>query len=126
MIVVVAVRLRGATALYGDWSYGTPRVASRSSGCRTGWPGAVTDLELAAQPFAEGPDRLETQLAVLLRRAKTEGRLATTADPDVESARLLALSRGLGIGTSVLVGRRTPVSAMELLGYHLDRLFTLR
>lgn len=85
---------------------------------------AMTDPELGAQPFAEGPDRLETQLADLLRHAQTDGGLDQAADPDVESARLLALSHGLG--TSVLVGRRTPEAAMEVLHYHLDRLFTLR
>ncbi|MBT2420734.1 TetR/AcrR family transcriptional regulator [Streptomyces sp. ISL-22] len=83
---------------------------------------AMTDPDLAAQPFAEGPDRLEAQLADLLRQAQAEGGLAEAADPDVEATRLLALSHGLG--TSVLVGRRTPDAAMEALGYHLDWLFS--
>ncbi|MEU2915670.1 TetR/AcrR family transcriptional regulator [Streptomyces massasporeus] len=83
---------------------------------------AMTDPDLAAQPFAEGPDRLEAQLADLLRQAQAEGGLDEAADPDIEATRLLALSHGLG--TSVLVGRRTPDAAMEVLGYHLDRLFS--
>ncbi|GAB2891812.1 TetR/AcrR family transcriptional regulator [Streptomyces deserti] len=82
---------------------------------------AMTDPDLAAQPFAEGPDRLEAQLADLLRQAQTDDALDPHADPDIESARLLAL--GHGLGTSVLVGRRTPESAMTVLGYHLDQLF---
>ncbi|MFC5225478.1 TetR/AcrR family transcriptional regulator [Streptomyces fimbriatus] len=85
---------------------------------------AMTDPEIAAEPFTEGPDRLETQLADLLRHAQADGGLDEAADPDVESARLLALSHGLG--TSVLAGRRTPDAALEVLRYHLDRLFTPR
>ncbi|KPC85433.1 TetR family transcriptional regulator [Streptomyces sp. NRRL WC-3753] len=85
---------------------------------------AMTDPDLAAEPFAEGPDRLEARLADLLRRAQADGALDEAADPDTESARLLALSHGLG--TNVLVGRRTPEAAMKVLGYHLDRMFTGR
>ncbi|MBT2415039.1 TetR/AcrR family transcriptional regulator [Streptomyces sp. ISL-12] len=85
---------------------------------------AMTDPELAAQPFVEGPNRLETQLAELLRQAQSDGVLDRKADPGAEAARLLALSHGLG--TSVLVGRRTAQAATELLGYHLDRLFAPR
>ncbi|MDK1342075.1 TetR family transcriptional regulator C-terminal domain-containing protein [Streptomyces sp. 378] len=82
---------------------------------------AMTDPELAAEPLAEGPERLEGRLADLLRQAQTDGALDPQADPSVESVRLLALSHGLG--TSVLVGHRTPESAMKVLGYHLERLF---
>ncbi|WP_149827335.1 TetR/AcrR family transcriptional regulator [Streptomyces tailanensis] len=82
---------------------------------------AMTDPELAAESFAEGPERLEGQLADLLRQAQTDGVLDARADPSVESVRLLALSHGLG--TSVLVGRRTQESARKVLGYHLERLF---
>lgn len=82
---------------------------------------AMTDPELAAEPFADGPERLEGRLADLLRQAQTDGALDDRTDPSVESVRLLSLSHGLG--TSVLVGRRTPESAMEVLGYHLERLF---
>ncbi|MBC9727837.1 TetR/AcrR family transcriptional regulator [Streptomyces sp. TRM68367] len=83
---------------------------------------AMTDPDLAAQSFAQGPDRLEAQLAGLLRQAQSDGLLDEGADPDTESARLLAL--GHGLGTSVLVGRRTPEAALRVLRYHLDRVFT--
>ncbi|WP_103543875.1 TetR/AcrR family transcriptional regulator [Streptomyces sp. SM1] len=83
---------------------------------------AMTDPELAAQPFVEGPNRLEAQLAELLRQAQNDGVLDAVADPYAEAARLLALSHGLG--TCVMVGQRTPQAATQLLGYHLDRLFT--
>ncbi|MFB4310991.1 TetR/AcrR family transcriptional regulator [Actinomadura sp. GTD37] len=75
---------------------------------------ALTDPSLAAQPFVEGPDRLERQLAQVLAEARAPG------DPAREAARLLALAHGLG--TSVLVGRRTPDSAMDILRRHLDEI----
>ncbi|WP_405639356.1 hypothetical protein [Streptomyces sp. NBC_00019] len=67
---------------------------------------AVT-LELAAESFAEGPERLEVQLAVLLRQAQTVGAIDARTEASVEAVRLLAFSHGLG--TSVLVGRRPGV-----------------
>ncbi|SFQ68943.1 regulatory protein, tetR family [Amycolatopsis arida] len=83
---------------------------------------AMTDPELAAQPFVEGPNRVERQVADALRRAGAAGELVAGADPATEAARLLALNHGLG--TSVLVGQRTPEAAEAVLRYHLDRLFT--
>lgn len=53
---------------------------------------AMTDPELAAQPFSEGPDRLETQLVDLLRQAQFDGGPDQAADPGIESACLPALS----------------------------------
>ncbi|WP_433327472.1 TetR/AcrR family transcriptional regulator [Spirillospora sp. CA-294931] len=79
---------------------------------------SMTDPELAAQPFVEGPDRLERRLADVLRRA--DG-LRDGRDPGAEAARLLALNHGLGTG--VLVGQRTPAQAREILRHHLDELF---
>ncbi|RZQ65981.1 TetR/AcrR family transcriptional regulator [Amycolatopsis suaedae] len=76
---------------------------------------AMTDADLARQPFVDGPKRLEAQLAELLRGA----RLADGRDPDTEAARLLALSHGLG--TSVLIGHRSADSAAEILAYHVDQ-----
>ncbi len=73
---------------------------------------ALTEPSLAAQPFVDGPDRLERQLAELFAEAGAPG------DPGLEAARLLALAHGLG--TSVLVGRRSAESAMEILRRHLD------
>lgn len=82
---------------------------------------AMTDHELAEQPFVEGPNRLEGQLADVLRQAQVNRELDWELEVYSEAARLLTLSHGLG--TSVLVGQRTAESAMEVLRYHLDRLF---
>jgi AcrR family transcriptional regulator len=84
---------------------------------------AMTDPELAAQPFVEGPNRLERQLADVLRQAQADGELASDLDTSCEAARLLTINHGLG--TSVLVGQRTSQAAMAVLRYHLDRLFSL-
>lgn len=75
---------------------------------------AMTEPPMAAQPFVEGPDRLERQITGILAGAGA-------ADPETEAARLLALAHGLG--TSVLVGRRSAESAMWILRRHLDELF---
>lgn len=75
---------------------------------------AMTEPPMAAQPFVEGPDRLERQIIGILAGAGA-------ADPETEAARLLALAHGLG--TSVLVGRRSAESAMQILRHHLDELF---
>jgi AcrR family transcriptional regulator len=82
---------------------------------------AMTDAELAAQPFVAGPDRLERQLTDVLRRAQRDGTLDRRRDIAAEAARLLALSHGLG--TSVLVGQRAADAAMAILRAHLDQLF---
>ncbi|WP_216204517.1 TetR/AcrR family transcriptional regulator [Amycolatopsis aidingensis] len=85
---------------------------------------AMTEPELAEQPFVAGPNRLEERLTEVLRRAQAGGALAAGADPRLEAARLLTLNHGLG--TSVLVGQRTPEAAMRVLRYHLDGLFADR
>ncbi|WP_131740375.1 TetR/AcrR family transcriptional regulator [Actinomadura roseirufa] len=77
---------------------------------------SLTEPSLAARPFVDGPERLERQIAAAL-----DGAIPAGADPGTEAARLLALAHGLG--TSILVGRRSPASAMEILRYHLDDLF---
>ncbi|RLL66370.1 TetR family transcriptional regulator C-terminal domain-containing protein [Streptomyces sp. Z26] len=82
---------------------------------------ALTDPELAAQPFVAGPDRLERRLADVLRQARENGALDRARDPATEAAHLLALSHGLGAG--VLVGQRTADAALAVLRAHLDRLF---
>ncbi|TDC21403.1 TetR family transcriptional regulator [Streptomyces sp. 8K308] len=82
---------------------------------------AMTDAELAAQPFVAGPNRLERQLADALERARRGGALAPDRDPATEAARLLGLSHGLGTG--VLVGQRTPEAATAILRAHLAELF---
>jgi AcrR family transcriptional regulator len=86
---------------------------------------AMTDPQLAAQPFVDGPGRLEAQITEALHRARRDGELdpaiAPRLDPATEAAHLLAL--GHGLGTGVLVGQRTPEEAMAVLRLHLDRLF---
>lgn len=82
---------------------------------------AMTDPDLAAEPFVAGPDRLERQLTDVLSQAQRDGALAGGRDPAAEAARLLALSHGLGTG--VLVGQRSAEAAMAILRAHLDQLF---
>lgn len=84
----------------------------------------MTDPALAEQPFVAGPNRLERELADALRQARADGELDAELDTDSEAARLLSLTHGLG--TSILVGQRTPQSAATVLQYHLDQLFRLR
>jgi AcrR family transcriptional regulator len=82
---------------------------------------AMTDPELAEEPFIAGVDDLERQLTDALTRAHADGQLSPELDVSAEAARLLALSHGLG--TSVLVGQRSTESARSVLRYHLDQLF---
>lgn len=81
---------------------------------------AMTDRDLAEQPFVDRPRRLERQIADVLRRARDAGELAAALDPSTEAARLLALNHGLGTG--VLVGQRSAASARRIWRYHLDQL----
>ncbi|OMI39619.1 TetR family transcriptional regulator [Streptomyces sparsogenes DSM 40356] len=83
---------------------------------------AMTDPELAEQPFIEGPNRLERQLTEVLARAQKAGRIAAHLDVSIEATRLLSLSHG--VGTSVLVGQRSATQALEVMHYHLARLFS--
>jgi AcrR family transcriptional regulator len=82
---------------------------------------AMTDPDLAAQPFVEGPDRLERKLTAVLRQAQRQGTFDQRLDAANEAAHLLAL--GHGLGTSVLIGRRTAEAATDILAAHLHRLF---
>ncbi|MEU2184356.1 TetR/AcrR family transcriptional regulator [Streptomyces thermolilacinus] len=82
---------------------------------------AVTEPALAAQPFLTDPDAAEDAVAALLGRAREAGLTPPDLDARLEAVGLLALSAGLG--TSVLVGQRTPKSATEVLRHHLDRIF---
>ena len=82
---------------------------------------AMTDPELAAQPFIDGPNRLENELANTLRNAQQAGRLRADVDVAREAAVLLSISHGLC--TSVLVGQKTSEDAIATMHYHLDRLF---
>jgi AcrR family transcriptional regulator len=82
---------------------------------------AMTDPELAEQPFVEGPNRLERQLTGVLAAAQAAGEIAAYLDVSAEAARLLSLSHG--VGTSVLVGQRSAAQARYVMRYHLSRLF---
>ncbi|WP_371677752.1 TetR/AcrR family transcriptional regulator [Streptomyces sp. NBC_01276] len=82
---------------------------------------SVTDEALAAQPFIDNPEAAENALAGLLEGAQGSG----LADPGVaartEAVSLLAMAAAMG--TSILVGQRTPESAVAVLRHHLDRVF---
>lgn len=82
---------------------------------------AMTEPELAEQPFVEGPNRLERQLTEILTAARATGEIALDRDPATEAATLLSLNHG--VGTSVLVGQRSLEQARQVLRYHLTRLF---
>lgn len=82
---------------------------------------AMTDAAMAEQPFVNGPNLRERELAQLLRDAIDNGDLPADREPHIEAGRLLTLSHGLG--TSVLVGQRTIATAQEILQYHLDQMF---
>ncbi|MFF8371750.1 TetR/AcrR family transcriptional regulator [Streptomyces lydicus] len=82
---------------------------------------AVTDEALAAQPFTDGPNAAEDAVTRLLQQAQDARLTAPDMDARREAAGLLAMSAGLG--TSILVGQRTPDSALAVLRLHLDRLF---
>jgi AcrR family transcriptional regulator len=82
---------------------------------------AVTDQALAAQPFIRNPDAAEGTLTALLRQAQAENLLRPGVDAPLVAAGLLAMSAGLG--TSVLVGQRSPESAAAVLDDQLDRVF---
>lgn len=84
---------------------------------------AMTHSDLAAQPFVEGPNRLEQQLVTALQDAQLTGELAPHLEASVEAAHLLAITHGLG--TSVLVGQQTVEAAISVFHNHLDRLLDL-
>ncbi|MFG2182003.1 TetR/AcrR family transcriptional regulator [Streptomyces abikoensis] len=82
---------------------------------------AVTDEALAAQPFIRSPEAAEDHLTELLRQAREADLTHPGTDPRLDAIALLALSAGLG--TSILVGHRTPESAVAVLARQLDRIF---
>lgn len=82
---------------------------------------SVTDEALAAQPFIDGPDAAENALTGLLERARAEGLADPATDARTEAVSLLAMTATMG--TSILVGQRTPQSALAVLDHHLDRIF---
>ncbi|MFG3004132.1 TetR/AcrR family transcriptional regulator [Streptomyces calvus] len=82
---------------------------------------SLNDPALAAQPFIRNPDAAEDAVTELLRQAQAADLLRPGLDARREAVGLLALSAGLG--TSILVGQRTPQYATEVLRSHLDRIF---
>ncbi|WKU42694.1 TetR/AcrR family transcriptional regulator [Streptomyces sp. VNUA116] len=85
---------------------------------------AVTDEALAAQPFIRSPEAAEDQLTDLLSKARDANLTHPGTDPRLEATTLLALAAGLG--TSILVGQRSPESAVAVLERQLDRIFRER
>ncbi|MDQ1028020.1 AcrR family transcriptional regulator [Streptomyces umbrinus] len=79
---------------------------------------AVTDQALAAQPFIKNPDAAEDAVTQLLRQAQEADLLQPGVEAQMEAAGLLALSAGLG--TSILVGQRSPESAITVVDHHLE------
>ncbi|MFJ6573361.1 TetR/AcrR family transcriptional regulator [Streptomyces sp. NPDC091292] len=82
---------------------------------------SLTDEALAAQPFIKNPDAAEGAVVDLLRQAEGSGLLRPGVDPQMEAVSLLAMSAGLG--TSILVGQRSPEGAAAVLNHHLNRIF---
>ncbi|MDG9702609.1 TetR/AcrR family transcriptional regulator [Streptomyces sp. DH37] len=82
---------------------------------------SVNDRALAAQPFIKNPDAAEDAVTELLRQAQETDLLEPGLDARLEAVSLLAMSAGLG--TSILVGQRSPESAAAVLEHHLDRIF---
>lgn len=82
---------------------------------------AVTERALAAQPFIQNPDAAEDTLTELLQQAQEVNLIQPGVDVRLEAVGLLAMSAGLG--TSIIVGQRSPQSAVAVLDHHLNRIF---
>ncbi|MFG2209748.1 TetR/AcrR family transcriptional regulator [Streptomyces sp. NPDC048638] len=82
---------------------------------------SVTDDALAAQPFIDNPDAAENVLTGLLEEAQASRLADPGADARTEAISLLAMTATMG--TSILVGQRSPESAVAVLHHHLDRIF---
>ncbi|UQA95808.1 TetR/AcrR family transcriptional regulator [Streptomyces halobius] len=82
---------------------------------------AATDAALAAQPYMKGPDAAEDTVTGLLQQAQDARLTRPGIEARVEAISLLAMAAGLG--TSVLVGQRSPDAAAAVLDHHLDRIF---
>lgn len=82
---------------------------------------SVKDQALAAQPFIKNPDAAEDAVTELLQQAQEADLLEPGLDVRIEAVSLLAMSAGLG--TSILVGQRSPEYAAAVLGHHVDRIF---
>lgn len=85
---------------------------------------AMTDGDLARQPFVDSPRRMQQHIADILTRALEDGVIDSRVDPDAEAARMIAFEHGLGTG--ILIGQYTAEAAERLVQYHLDELFDSR
>ncbi|WP_327064813.1 TetR/AcrR family transcriptional regulator [Kitasatospora sp. NBC_01302] len=83
---------------------------------------SVTDPALAGQSFLAAPDEMEDFLVGQLTAAQRAGDTDPRLDARQEAVVLLAASAGLGL--SVLLGQRTANDAVDVLQYHLGRLFS--
>ncbi|MGI5444284.1 TetR/AcrR family transcriptional regulator [Streptomyces sp. CA-243310] len=83
---------------------------------------SVTDEALAAQPFIDNPDAAEDAVTGLIEGAREAGLADPAVDARTEAVSLLAMTATMG--TSILVGQRSPESSIEVLRHHLDRIFT--
>ncbi|MGA5558936.1 TetR/AcrR family transcriptional regulator [Streptomyces lavendulocolor] len=82
---------------------------------------SVTNEALAAQPFIDNPDAAENALTALLQQAQETALADPAVDARMEAVSLLAMTATMG--TSILVGQRTPESAIAVLHHHLNRIF---
>ncbi|MFK0257095.1 TetR/AcrR family transcriptional regulator [Streptomyces sp. NPDC090445] len=82
---------------------------------------SVTDEGLAAQPFIDNPNAAEDAVAGMLLKAQEAGLANPGIDARTEAISLLAMTATMG--TSIIVGQRTPESAVAVLQHHLDRIF---
>ncbi|MFE6711487.1 hypothetical protein [Streptomyces sp. NPDC057695] len=73
--------------------------------------------------FVDEPDAVEHALAGLIEQAQASGLADPDADARMEAISLLAMTATMG--TSILVGQRTPDSALAVLRHHLNRIFTM-
>ncbi|MFE7267662.1 TetR/AcrR family transcriptional regulator [Streptomyces sp. NPDC057592] len=81
---------------------------------------SVTDEALGSQPFLDNPDAVENALTGLLEQAQASGLADPGVDARTEAIGLLAMTATMGTG--ILVGRRSPESAIGVLHHHLDRI----
>ncbi|MEV6348212.1 TetR/AcrR family transcriptional regulator [Actinoplanes sp. NPDC051851] len=81
-----------------------------------------SEPELGEKHGPTYPDRIERLITTHLRAAQEAGLADPTLHPEITAAGLLALVNGLG--SSVLGGQRDGAAALEILTYHLDRIFT--
>jgi AcrR family transcriptional regulator len=80
---------------------------------------ALTDPTLETQPYRSDPDALETWLIDQLRACQTAGTLPSDHDPAQDALTLLTFT--IGLGTTILAGRRSADDARRALAHHLDR-----